>query len=94
MVEHRMRLSRADRQELILHELRNSSSTWVTVTIIARMAKMEPSTHLRNMLNELVDQGRLHMHINWGSWDGGSYGQVMSRWYCLPERDPRKEMFG
>jgi len=89
-----VRLSRADRKEHILHEMRNSSTTWQTVHTLSRLIKMEPSTHIRNMLAELVEEGRLHQQVFWGDWTTCNQASPLSRWYCLPERDPRKEMFG
>lgn len=89
-----VRLSRADRKEHILHEMRNSSTVWQTVHTLSRLINMAPSTHIRSMVSELVDEGRLHQQVVWGDWTSSNQVTPLARWYCLPERDPRKEMFG
>lgn len=54
-----IRLSRADRKEHILHELKNSSSIWYTTASVGKLIGIKPSTHLRTILWEMVEDGRL-----------------------------------
>lgn len=93
MLPQGVRLSRAERKAHIMHEIRNSSSVWHTVASLSRLTNMAASSHLRGMLLELVDEGQLHEHVNIGSGSWWHQRRIMSRWYCLPSRDPRRALF-
>ena len=96
MATQGIRLDRADRKEMIHIMLNESSSDWHTSHTIAKLIKMKPSTHLRSLLNEMVEEGRLHVHKVWTGtgldWSITERPKVV--YYALPHRDHRKDMYG
>lgn len=85
-----IRLKRVERKDHIIHEMQRSSSVYQSVKTISELIGTKPSTHLRDMLNELVEEGRLHSHkIYKNAIDGWTNQQPLQVLYCLPSRDPR-----
>lgn len=87
-------MSRGERYNVILHEMGNDSGVWHTTHTIAKLIAMKPSTHLRNILNEMVDNGLLHRQYEWSADPLLRGSRPIKVWYCLPHRDTRLEMFG
>lgn len=86
------RLSRAVRKDHILHELRNSSSTWHTATSISRLIGINPSTHMRGMLAELVEEGRLKEQT-WTAPESLYFPTIIERkMFALPERAKKQPL--
>jgi hypothetical protein len=57
---------------------------------------MKPSQHLRDILNEMVDEGRLHCYKVYAPlanqrWDTRN---VRAVYYALPHRDNRRDLWG
>lgn len=80
------RFSRAVRKEHILHELRNSSSTWHTATSLSKLIGINPSSHMRGILCEMVEDGQLKCET-WTVPEAVYFPSAIQRkMYALPHR--------
>ena len=67
------RVGRMSQIEMVFDHFHQHGKTTATVHDIAEYLNMSPSTHLREILNEMVEAGRLHKELfhhrpNIGKW--------------------------